>query len=139
MEGAFEAVDFPQTNRLTIHILAAVAEHEAKGPVPSSRQAGKGRPGAGGRLTWRLSSASYRRPGKRACGPLQTNSTNVAFRQRDAVAGKRARLANCCRGLGGERRRLSVTRFHKRLVIGGRRNLNSAPQPPTPSRTSLPW
>jgi DNA invertase Pin-like site-specific DNA recombinase len=26
----FEAVDFPQANRLTIHILAAVVEHEAK-------------------------------------------------------------------------------------------------------------
>src|SRR5271169_7194309 len=26
----FVAVDFPQANRLTIHILAAVAEHEAK-------------------------------------------------------------------------------------------------------------
>jgi DNA invertase Pin-like site-specific DNA recombinase len=26
----FEACDFPQANRLTIHILAAVAEHEAK-------------------------------------------------------------------------------------------------------------
>jgi DNA invertase Pin-like site-specific DNA recombinase len=26
----FEAVDFPQANRLTIDILAAVAEHEAK-------------------------------------------------------------------------------------------------------------
>jgi Resolvase, N terminal domain len=26
----FEAVDFPQANRLTIHILAAVAEHEAR-------------------------------------------------------------------------------------------------------------
>jgi DNA invertase Pin-like site-specific DNA recombinase len=26
----FEAVDYPQANRLTIHILAAVAEHEAK-------------------------------------------------------------------------------------------------------------
>jgi DNA invertase Pin-like site-specific DNA recombinase len=26
----FEAVDFPQANRLTIHIIAAVAEHEAK-------------------------------------------------------------------------------------------------------------
>ena len=29
-EVSFEAVDFPQANRLTIHILAAVAEHEAK-------------------------------------------------------------------------------------------------------------
>jgi DNA invertase Pin-like site-specific DNA recombinase len=26
----FEAVDFPQANRLTVHILAAVAEHEAR-------------------------------------------------------------------------------------------------------------
>jgi DNA invertase Pin-like site-specific DNA recombinase len=26
----FEAVDFPQANRLTIHIMAAMAEHEAK-------------------------------------------------------------------------------------------------------------
>ena len=26
----FEAVDFPQANRLTIHIVAAMAEHEAK-------------------------------------------------------------------------------------------------------------
>jgi hypothetical protein len=26
----FTAVDFPQANRLTVHILAAVAEHEAK-------------------------------------------------------------------------------------------------------------
>ncbi|MCJ2132289.1 recombinase family protein [Methylobacterium sp. E-045] len=32
MEGGveFEAVDFPKANRLTVHILAAVAEHEAK-------------------------------------------------------------------------------------------------------------
>jgi DNA invertase Pin-like site-specific DNA recombinase len=29
-EVAFEATDFPQANRLTIHILAAVAEHEAQ-------------------------------------------------------------------------------------------------------------
>jgi len=29
-EVEFEAVDFPQANRLTIHILAAVAEHEAR-------------------------------------------------------------------------------------------------------------
>jgi DNA invertase Pin-like site-specific DNA recombinase len=26
----FEAVDFPHANRLTIHIMAAIAEHEAK-------------------------------------------------------------------------------------------------------------
>ncbi len=30
VKDGFEAVDFPQANRLTIHIMAAVAEHEAK-------------------------------------------------------------------------------------------------------------
>jgi DNA invertase Pin-like site-specific DNA recombinase len=30
LEPEFETVDFPQANRLTIHILAAVAEHECR-------------------------------------------------------------------------------------------------------------
>ena len=33
----FVCVDFPQANRLTIHILAAVAEHEAAGQEPRGR------------------------------------------------------------------------------------------------------
>ena len=35
----FEAVDFPQANRLTIHIMAAVAEHEAKAISDRTRAA----------------------------------------------------------------------------------------------------
>ena len=36
----FVAVDFPQANRLTIHILAAVAEHEAKAISSAPRRTG---------------------------------------------------------------------------------------------------
>ena len=35
----FTAVDFPQANRITIHILAAVAEHEAKAISDRTRAA----------------------------------------------------------------------------------------------------
>jgi Resolvase, N terminal domain len=35
----FTAVDFPQSNRLTVHILAAVAEHEALGRAAAQRTA----------------------------------------------------------------------------------------------------
>jgi hypothetical protein len=99
----FMAVDFPQANRLTVHILAAVADHEARVisertkaafaaaerrasssaaiAAPASRQ----RPGQMwrpyrrartlGRPTSPPSSRSYRRPAKRACGPSPPGST----------------------------------------------------------------
>jgi DNA invertase Pin-like site-specific DNA recombinase len=35
----FTACDFPQANRLTVHILAAVAEHEAKAISDRTKQA----------------------------------------------------------------------------------------------------
>ena len=35
----FHAVDFPQANRLTVHILAAVAEHEAKKAISERTKA----------------------------------------------------------------------------------------------------
>jgi DNA invertase Pin-like site-specific DNA recombinase len=51
----FEALDFPQANRLTIHIMAAMAEHEAK--MISDRTKDKGRR----RVTGRVQGPSARR------------------------------------------------------------------------------
>src|SRR3954467_9714463 len=46
----FTAVDFPQANRLTVHILAAVAEHEAKAISERTRAALKAARDRGQRL-----------------------------------------------------------------------------------------
>jgi hypothetical protein len=44
----FEAVDFPQANRLTIHIMAAIAEHEAKILIARARPLRRRRRAASG-------------------------------------------------------------------------------------------
>src|SRR3954471_11389197 len=48
--GEFTAVDFPLANRLTVHILAAVAEHEAKAVSERTRTALKAARDRGQRL-----------------------------------------------------------------------------------------
>jgi DNA invertase Pin-like site-specific DNA recombinase len=97
----FVAVDFPTANRLTVHILAAVAEHEAKmiserikaalqaakargrklggyrgiPLTPEARQAGCERRTAIAderAVRWPRPSPSYRRPAQRRCKPSRT-------------------------------------------------------------------
>jgi resolvase-like protein len=60
----FEAVDFPQANRLTIHIMAAIAEHEAKMIFGSHSRCPCGGEGTG-QKTRRLSWSSWH--GSRLC------------------------------------------------------------------------
>lgn len=49
----FVAVDFPQANRLTIHILAAVAEHEAGMISARTKAAFTGDSGQRNQVWWR--------------------------------------------------------------------------------------
>ena len=123
----FEAVDFPQANRLTIHIIAAMTEHEVKmisdrtkaalaaakrrgvklGGDRGARLTAQAR--AAGRASYkrarrsgppilRRPSKSYRQPAVSHCGPLQKGLKIEAFRQRAAANGLPSRLLACLIG-----------------------------------------
>jgi DNA invertase Pin-like site-specific DNA recombinase len=97
----FEAVDFPQANWLTIHIMAAMAEHEAKmisdrtkAALAAAKRRGVKLGGdRGARLTAQaraagraaLQAKAQKRPALSHCGPLQRAWRLAAF-QRLATA-----------------------------------------------------
>jgi DNA invertase Pin-like site-specific DNA recombinase len=107
----FHAVDFPQANRLTVHILAAVAEHEAKmisertkAALARSKKKLGGYRGTTMTKAMRKAAAEavakranaradprpsqgYRRPAQRRCGPSQPALTSAAFRLPAVVNG----------------------------------------------------
>jgi DNA invertase Pin-like site-specific DNA recombinase len=92
----FHAVDFPQANRLTVHILAAVAEHEAK--VISERT--------------KAALAAAKRRGVKLGGYRGTTMTKAMRRAAAEAVAKRvdASRPDHCRAKGGGR---DVTAGHR--------------------------
>jgi DNA invertase Pin-like site-specific DNA recombinase len=80
----FVAVDFPQANRLTLHILAAVAEHEAK-------------------VTGERTKAALQAAKARGT-VLGTNGKALARKYRSEALGRASGLADVVRGLQGTHR-----------------------------------
>jgi DNA invertase Pin-like site-specific DNA recombinase len=75
----FEAVDFPQANRLTIHILAAVAEHETRMISERTKAA--------------LAAARHKGPGRKRCAARGGHGTDHR-----RAAGRRVPQPQCHRG-----------------------------------------
>jgi len=92
----FEVVDFPQANRLTIHILAAVAEHEAKMISERTRAALAAARGVklggdrGGRLTAKVRMAGCKARAARADARAADLAPTVADIQASGARSLRA-------------------------------------------------
>jgi DNA invertase Pin-like site-specific DNA recombinase len=99
----FEAVDLPQANRLTIHILAAVAEHEAKAisertkaALAAAKRRGVKFGGfrAGARLTSKARQAGY----AARAAVASAKAAGLCRRRRRATCGRRYVPCRHCGG-----------------------------------------